>query len=152
MLCTKKSEQFYLNSLGQQPRTLQALAVVRVLRLARVGRRTGEAPRPLLSTTLSISSHSRVRRKSQNPLGRPLRGNDDQSRGVGGWHAREDGRVDHEQVVGTVYLSVGVDNRRAASATVVGTQLGRAHPVVGPAVGVGYEHLYKSVYLSWVKR
>lgn len=67
-------------------------------------------------------------------------GGDDDVRGrVGGRHAREDGGVDHVQVVGAPDARVGVHHRGAAvAAAVVDAHLGRAHPVVGTPGLVGY--------------
>jgi len=51
--------------------------------------------------------------------------------GVAGNVTGEDGRINNEEIVGTVHLGVGVDDGAASSASIVGAHLDGADPVVG---------------------
>ena len=55
---------------------------------------------------------------------------DDQSRWVGGDHAREDTGVDHEDVICSIYLSVGIDDSASTLQSTVCAHLAGTHPVV----------------------
>jgi hypothetical protein len=76
-------------------------------------------------------------------LGRGLLGcDDDQSRGIRGDHAGEDGGVDNEEVVSAVDSGVEIDDSGAAVTSIISTDLGRADPVVGATVTGGNNHLF----------
>ena len=97
---------------------------------------------PLQATALLVWPLGLRRLKSQDALGGLLGGDDNVGRRVSGHHAREDGGIDNEEVVGAIDLGVKINNGGSVVlATVVGTHLVGADPVVGAAVGPRDDHL-----------
>jgi len=120
---------------------LQTLAIPIVKVNAAGPRHTRVAAIPAIPATLRILGLRGILRQREDALAGPLGRHHDQRRRVRRHHAREDRRVDHEQVVRAVHLGVDVDHRRAAHAPVVSPDVGRADPVVRAAVAGGHDHL-----------
>lgn len=102
----------------------------------------GEASVPCSAAALGVENSGNGSGQSQDAVGRALGGRHDVGRWVGSDHAREDGGVDDEEVVGTPDLSVDIDNSGATVlATVVIAQLVSANPMVGTTIGSGHKVL-----------
>lgn len=88
---------------------------------------------PVETTTLRIFRLRLWSRECENLSTGMLADCDDQGRWVGGDHAGEYTGVDHEDVICSVYLGVGIDNSAPALQPTVCAHLAGSHPVVGAA-------------------
>lgn len=109
------------------------LRIIRIHISTLIPHTTRQCTPPIRTPTLRILTCALRHGQRKDLHARLLGRNHDQGRGVRGHHAREDGGVGNENVVGAVDFGVGVDNGGAACETAIETHLCRAHPVVGAA-------------------